>query len=308
MKTIRYFFTTLMTLVFTLSIAQSSKSTDFKPLHIVICVPNVQEAAEWYIDKLDFESYQRFDVPTKGLSAQLLKKGDFELMLMKSDGSKSLPLSRKSTFTDLNVEGVKRIAFEVDDLDEFITNLQGKSVEVDVTPRLFEDKENQVSFKWAIIKDNNGNLLEFVEREKSSQKDIENFLGGWSKAWSPKENAANFDKESLRDFYVQSEELVAFDFTDSSQTTVIKGAENHHMFWEPFMRQFNYWTFTPDLGSLTIHTLTQETASISMYVDNYGRLADGTIIQAKAHVTLVLVKENNDWKIIHENIWGPVKE
>ena len=82
----------------------------------------------------------------------------------------------------------------------------------------------------------------------------------------------------------------------------------HHAFWEPFMRQFTYWTFTPDLKSVHIHALTEKTATLSLYVDNYGVFPDGTKFEAKAHATLVLRKENSSWKIIHENIWGPVRE
>lgn len=301
----KHFLIILMMFAITTAIAQSSKSTEFKPLHLVISVPDVEEASKWYISTLDFKSYQKFKVPSKGLSAHLLKKGDFELMLMKSDGSLPLPESRKSTFTDLNVEGVKRIAFEVDDIDQFISRLKTKNVAIDVNPRLFQDTENNVSFRWAIIKDNNGNLLEFVQRNHKPAS-INQFLVDWGNAWSPEENAPNFDKESIRPFYLQSEKFLAFDSTDDNNKSVIKGAEAHHNFWEPFMRQFKFWTFSPDLNSLNIHTLSENTASVSLYVDNFGILPDGTKIQVKAHATLILVKKEGNWKIAHENIWGPV--
>ncbi len=143
--------------------AQVENKTTFKPLHLVISVPDVEEAANWYISKLDFVAYKKFNVPEKGLTAQLLTMGHFELMLMKSKGSKNIPEYRKNTFADLAVQGVKRIAFKVKNLDKYITKLQQKGVKIDVSPRLFEDKDNQVAFKWAIIKDNNNNLIEFVE-------------------------------------------------------------------------------------------------------------------------------------------------
>ncbi|GAB5476124.1 MAG: hypothetical protein Mars2KO_42230 [Maribacter sp.] len=311
MKTLKKSKRLLFILFITVSITvsgQQTNETNFKPLHLVISVANVKESADWYITNLDFEMSQSFNVPSKGLSASLLKKGDFEVMLMKSKDSQSLPVSRKNTFTDLNVEGVKRIAFEVENLDKFISGLTSKGVSVDVEPRLFEDKITNVNFRWAIIKDNNGNLIEFVEKTEDESDEIEHFLIGWGNAWSPKEKANQFSKESLKPYYVQSDSLVAFDFTDSSKTTVIKGAEKHHTFWEPFMQQFNFWTFTPNLESVTIHTLTDKTASISLYVDNYGILSNGKKIEAKAHATLVLIKEQNNWKIIHENIWGPVVE
>ncbi len=142
---------------------QSNSDLVFEPVHLVISVPEVATAAEWYISKLGFEAYKEFVVPEKALSARLLRKGNFELMLMKSDNSLELPNYRKNTFSDLAVQGVKRIAFRVDNLTQFIDSLISKDVIVDVPPRLFEDKANKVAFKWAIIKDNNGNLIEFVE-------------------------------------------------------------------------------------------------------------------------------------------------
>lgn len=306
-KIIKRFLTTLILFVFTMGMSQSSKPKEFSPLHLVISVPDVEESAQWYIATLGFEPYQKFEVPSKGLSAQLLKKGEFELMLMKSDGALPLPEPRKSTFTDLNVEGVKRIAFEVDDLDQFILQLKTKNVLIDIEPRLFKDTDNEVSFRWAIIKDNNGNLLEFVETNNKSIS-INQFLFDWGNAWSPKENARNFEKASIRPFYLQSEKFLAFDFTDDKKKSVIKGAEAHHNFWEPFMRQFKFWTFTPDLNSLKVHSLSKNNASVSLYVDNFGILPDGTKIQAKAHATLILAKKDGNWKIVHENIWGPVND
>ncbi|PRX55368.1 VOC family protein [Flagellimonas meridianipacifica] len=143
--------------------SQSNSGTTFEPLHLVISVPSLEDTAEWYISKLDFEAYKKFVVPDKGLSAQLLRKGNFELMLIKSEDSSELPDSRKNTFSNLAVQGVKRIAFKVENLSQFIDGLINKGVAIDVAPRLFEDSKNNVAFKWAIISDNNGNLIEFVE-------------------------------------------------------------------------------------------------------------------------------------------------
>jgi ketosteroid isomerase-like protein len=158
-----------------------------------------------------------------------------------------------------------------------------------------------------IVISNNENKVTFKENTDSKQE-IFFFIEKWSRIWSPKEKAPNFNKEVLKQLYVQSDEFIAFDFTDATKKTVIKGAKEHHSFWEPFMRQFKYWTFTPDLQSVKIHALTKTTATLSLYVDNYGIFPDGTIFEAKAHATLVLQKKNKSWKIIHENIWGPVRE
>lgn len=135
----------------------------FEPIHLAVSVPEVAPAAKWYISKLGFKVYKEFVVPQKRLAAQLLRKGNCELMLMKIDMSSYLPDYRKNTFSDLAVQSVKRMAFRADDLTLFIASLISEDVLVDVPPRLFKDKANKVAFKWAIIQDNNGNLIEFVE-------------------------------------------------------------------------------------------------------------------------------------------------
>ncbi|MGL5833999.1 MAG: hypothetical protein ACRC1Z_12325, partial [Waterburya sp.] len=79
----------------------------------------------------------------------------------------------------------------------------------------------------------------------SIKTEVREFIGAWGEAWSPKENAAQFTRESFAPFYLQSDELLAFDFTDAESQTVFKGVQIHHDTWEAFVRDYNYWTFTP---------------------------------------------------------------
>ncbi|MEO1764639.1 MAG: hypothetical protein AAFR83_22375 [Cyanobacteria bacterium J06629_18] len=138
--------------------------------------------------------------------------------------------------------------------------------------------------------------------------EVREFITAWGKAWSPKEKAAEFTRASFAPFYLQSDKLLAFDFTDSKSRTVFKGVKIHHDTWEAFVRGYSYWTFTPVAESIRVYPQSDKAAGVTLYVDNYGRKPDGTEFKARAHATLLLEKQDGNWVIVHENIWGPVNE
>ena len=140
------------------------------------------------------------------------------------------------------------------------------------------------------------------------ETEIRQFIDDWGKAWSPEDNAPQYSRESLVPFYLQSDELLAFDFTDAESTTVYRGVENHHSTWEAFVRDYDYWTFTPVAESVKIYPQSANAAAATLLVDIYGRKPDATEFQANAHATLLLEKRDGNWVIVHENIWGPVNE
>ena len=159
----------LSTLLLTVSLAFTHKSLQaqselqFSPQQLVIMVPDVDTSAQWYVENLDFKMGKPFKVPEKGLNGRLISKGDFEIMFMKSGNMKPLPEYRKTSFEDLAVAGVKRIAFKVDNLKEFGESLKERGVDFDVPVILFHDPDSDVKFYWCIIKDYDGNLIEFME-------------------------------------------------------------------------------------------------------------------------------------------------
>ena len=140
------------------------------------------------------------------------------------------------------------------------------------------------------------------------ETEIREFIGNWGEAWSPKENAPLYTSESFAPFYLQSDELLAFDFTDAESKTVFQGVADHHDTWSAFVRDYDYWTFTPVTESIRVYPQSENAAAATLYVDNYGRRPDGTEFEARAHATLLLEKRDGNWVIVHENIWGPVNE
>ncbi len=140
------------------------------------------------------------------------------------------------------------------------------------------------------------------------EAEVREFINDWGEAWSPKENAPNFTSASFALFYLQTDELLAFDFTDAESKTVFKGVKDHHDTWSAFVRGYDYWTFTPVTESIRVYPQSEDAAAATLYVDNYGRKPDGTEFKARAHATLLLEKRDGNWVIVHENIWGPVNE
>ncbi|WP_019507077.1 hypothetical protein [Pleurocapsa sp. PCC 7319] len=140
------------------------------------------------------------------------------------------------------------------------------------------------------------------------ETEVRKFITAWGEAWSPKENATEFTRDSIEPFYLQTEELLGFDFTDAESRTVFKGVQIHHDTWSAFVQGYDYWTFTPVTESIRVYPQSDRAAAATLYVDNYGRKPDGTEFNARAHATLLLEKRDGNWVIVHENIWGPVNE
>lgn len=161
-------------------------------------------------------------------------------------------------------------------------------------------------------RNNSHSQLVQISKDTTNSTQVETevleFIDNWGEAWSPKENAAEFTRASIEPFYLQSEELLGFDFTDAESQTVFKGVQIHHDTWEAFVRNYDYWTFTPVIESIRVYPQSEDAAAVTLYVDNYGKQPDGTEFNARAHATLILEKRDGSWVIVHENIWGPVNE
>ncbi|MBP2833759.1 VOC family protein [Aquimarina sp. U1-2] len=141
----------------------AQSNLEFYPQQLVITVPDVNAAAAWYVENLDFVPGKSFTIEEASIKGRLVRKGEFEMMLLSSKRLNDLPDYRKTTMSDLSVAGVKRIAFRVEDMDEFSKKLRSRGVSFETDPVIFTDKASGVKFKWCIIKDLNENLIEFME-------------------------------------------------------------------------------------------------------------------------------------------------
>jgi methylmalonyl-CoA/ethylmalonyl-CoA epimerase len=129
-----------------------------RPDHAGISVADLEASIAWYGDMLGFTIDRVVDVPGDAGRVALIRKEGFILELFCVPGAASLPAERRHPATDLRTHGIKHVAYAVPDIRALVEELKGKGVDVvwDVV-----EHDNTLC---AFVRDNSGNLVEFVER------------------------------------------------------------------------------------------------------------------------------------------------
>ena len=122
-------------------------------------------------------------------------------------------------------------------------------------------------------------------------------------AWSPESGV--FDIADVEQFYMQNENLLAYDQTSPS-TTVIRGYDKWKAVWTPFMAGFTDWSFRP---ASEIEVRAGSDVSVATFLVNVQgtTIADGSLFEAQGHVTWVWQNTDAGWVIGHEHISFPAK-
>lgn len=109
---------------------------------------------------LGFELVRVVAIPEAEEAGQvaLIRHGDFILELFCLSGAAPLPADRRHPATDIRTLGVKHVAYAVPDLVALMNELKGKGVD------LVWDIAVHDGDRCAFVRDNTGNLVEFVER------------------------------------------------------------------------------------------------------------------------------------------------
>lgn len=129
-----------------------------RPDHAGISVGDLQASIAWYGDMLGFELLREVEIPEGHGKVALIKNGDFILELFCVPDAAPLPDERRHPATDLLTHGMKHLAYAVPDIEALMQDLKGKAVDV-VWDIVVHDGD-----KCAFVRDNTGNLVEFVER------------------------------------------------------------------------------------------------------------------------------------------------
>lgn len=128
-----------------------------KPHHVAISVPNFDETIRWYQEKLGFIVVNRRKFPDISTQAANLELNEFQVEIFTRDKSTAVREARRDPFVDdLLVQGVKHIAFTVDDLDAAVAELKRRGVQVASEPTVV----NALGLRLCFIRDNNGYLIE----------------------------------------------------------------------------------------------------------------------------------------------------
>ncbi len=133
---------------------------NIRPDHAGISVADLEASIAWYRDMLGFELMRVVDIPDAEDAGRvaLVRNGEFILELFCLPAAAPLPEERKHPATDLLTHGVKHVAYAVPDLAALMAELKAKGVDV-VWDIVVHDGS-----PCAFVRDNTGNLVEFVER------------------------------------------------------------------------------------------------------------------------------------------------
>jgi methylmalonyl-CoA/ethylmalonyl-CoA epimerase len=131
-------------------------SLDLKHHNGGISVPDLEASIAWFAKVLDFEVEKRFEIAAVPAKVAMLRRGELRVELFEVAGASRLPVERREPNTDLKTHGNKHLAFAVQDIDTVAKELKTRGADI-VWVRRFEFGAN------VFIRDNAGNLIEFVE-------------------------------------------------------------------------------------------------------------------------------------------------
>lgn len=124
--------------------------------HGGVSVPSLDEAIGWYGRVLGFEVEKRFYIAAANAHAAMVRNGALRFEIFEVEGAAPLPEDRRHPPADLRTHGNKHLAFRVDDLELFLTEMEQKGADVAFVVR-------EAFGKGCFIRDCAGNLIEFVE-------------------------------------------------------------------------------------------------------------------------------------------------
>ena len=129
-----------------------------RPHHVGVSVADLEQSIAWYETHLGFSLEKTGEVPEdEGRMAMLVSEGGFRVELFELPGAAALPDERRHPATDLRTQGVKHVAYEVDDIEAFTTRLRALGADIVWDLRVHDD------VKVLFLRDNTGNLVELVE-------------------------------------------------------------------------------------------------------------------------------------------------
>jgi catechol 2,3-dioxygenase-like lactoylglutathione lyase family enzyme len=124
--------------------------------HGGVSVPDLDAAIAWYGVVLGFDLEKRFYIDAAKAKAAFVKKGNLRFELFEVEGAAPLPDDRRHPPSDLKTHGNKHVAFRVDDMERFLTEMEEKGADI-----AFVVREQFGS--GCFVRDCAGNLIEFVE-------------------------------------------------------------------------------------------------------------------------------------------------
>ncbi|SFG42621.1 methylmalonyl-CoA/ethylmalonyl-CoA epimerase [Novosphingobium sp. CF614] len=124
--------------------------------HGGVSVPSLDDAIDWYGRVLGFEVEKKFWIEPARAHAAMVRKGPLRFEIFEVEGAAPLPEERRFPPSDLKTHGNKHVAFRVEDLEDFLVEMEAKGADVAFVVR-------EAFGKGCFLRDCAGNLIEFVE-------------------------------------------------------------------------------------------------------------------------------------------------
>jgi len=121
--------------------------------HIALTVRNIENSLKFYRDYFGFVEVRKFERREWNGKAVFIKLGDVYLELWQFDKQ----IKNKDNFSNLNILGIKHIAFEVDDIQKKYRKLKSENIEI-------SKLVTGTTGKYCFLKDPDGIFLELYEK------------------------------------------------------------------------------------------------------------------------------------------------
>ena len=139
-----------------------SKTLQFWHHHCGISIPNLDAAIAWWRDVLGFEVARRFPIASIPAEVAMMQNGPLHIELFEVPGAKTLPPERRMPDTDVYTHGNKHVSFAVDSVRELAEELRRRGADIVWI-------KEQAHGANLFIRDNAGNLIEFVQEPRPPQ-------------------------------------------------------------------------------------------------------------------------------------------
>ena len=122
--------------------------------HVALSIRNLDVSADFYKNVFGFIEVKRFERKDLGGKAVFLKLNDMQIEIWQFDKQ----VKNKDDFSNLNILGIKHIAFEVDNIEEKHKELKSKGINIS------EPRMGASGSRHCLLKDPDGLPIELYEK------------------------------------------------------------------------------------------------------------------------------------------------
>ncbi|HAJ59327.1 MAG TPA: hypothetical protein DCP31_08705 [Cyanobacteria bacterium UBA8543] len=139
------------------SVANPNALSTVQPYAVTISVPNLDEAANWYSERLGFREVQRKDYPELQTSLAFLELNGYRIELIENDNAQP-NVARPAPPRHTAIYGMSQFSFLTRDLRAVRAELLQRNV-----PIISEFENSDLGVSTLFIRDLNGNLIQFIQ-------------------------------------------------------------------------------------------------------------------------------------------------